>query len=37
MGLLDFNHDNTCHSTGGSGWLEACPGPTIVIRESKSF
>jgi len=27
MGLLDFNHDNTYHSTGGNGWLEACPGP----------
>lgn len=27
MGLLDFNHDNTYHSTGGNGWLESCPGP----------
>ncbi|MEI6492129.1 MAG: hypothetical protein WCO94_06245 [Verrucomicrobiota bacterium] len=27
MGLLDFNHDNTYHSTGGNGWLETCPGP----------
>jgi hypothetical protein len=27
MGLLDFNHDNTYHSTGGNGWLAACPGP----------
>ena len=27
MGLLDFNHDNTYHSTGGNGWLANCPGP----------
>jgi len=27
MGLLDFNHDNTYHSTGGNGWLETAPGP----------
>ncbi|TSA31628.1 MAG: hypothetical protein D4R65_10885 [Verrucomicrobiaceae bacterium] len=27
MGLLEFNHDNTYHSTGGNGWLESCPGP----------
>ena len=27
MGLLDFNHDNTYHSSGGNGWLESCPGP----------
>lgn len=27
MGLLEFNHDNSYNSTGGNGWLEACPGP----------
>ena len=27
MGLLEFNHDNAYHSTGGNGWLAACPGP----------
>lgn len=27
FGLLEFNHDNTYHSTGGNGWLESCPGP----------
>jgi len=30
MGLLEFNHDNTYHSTGGNGWLENCPGPTPI-------
>lgn len=28
LGLLEFNHDNTYHSSGGNGWLESCPGPT---------
>jgi len=30
MGLLEFNHDNTYHSSGGNGWLENCPGPKPV-------
>jgi hypothetical protein len=30
MGLLDFNFDNTGHSTGGNGWLDSCPGPAPV-------
>ena len=30
MGLLEFNHDNTYHSTGGNGWLDSCPGPAPV-------
>ncbi len=29
MGLLEFNHDNTYHSTGGNGWLESCPGSEV--------
>jgi hypothetical protein len=33
LGLLDFNHDNTYHSTGGNGWLETCPGPTPVTGQ----
>jgi hypothetical protein len=29
LGLLEFNHDNTYHSTGGNGWLETAPGPPV--------
>ncbi|NUP99520.1 MAG: hypothetical protein HUU35_06665 [Armatimonadetes bacterium] len=25
LGLLELNHDNTYHSTGGNGWLEQAP------------
>lgn len=33
MGLLEFNHNNTYHSTGGNGWLETCPGPTPAPQQ----
>jgi hypothetical protein len=30
LGLLEHNHDNTYHSSGGNGWLESPPGPPVV-------